>query len=300
MLIDIGFLLPTVIMVGIVFLPIAVTVVTVFYLKRVEARDERRSPLNDKLLHQAGSQARRKADELGDDLMARVTLQMLIGPLAMMVILLPRVRWSQIKFGLMDGVVIGLAIGAVVWCTRDILRYRQQRRQWRNGMRGEMAAAQELDRLRVRGCEVFHDLPGDRGNIDHVIVAPNAVFVVETKWRSKKGQGGKSAEVWFDGKALEFPNGYRDAAPLEQAYACATEIGKYLQRRTGERVRVIPVVALPGWYAQNRREAASAEAVVINPKLAYRLLEMSGPRVPDAQRTRIIAAISERYPQQQD
>lgn len=296
-MIDVSGFLSSAIMVAVVFLPLLAAVAMVLLLKRAEAKDERRSPIREKLLHQPGSQARKRAEDLGDEIMARVTLLFLAGPLWMMVFLLPRVRWANLRFDWADYLVITAAIATVLWCLRDIFLLRRKRRDWLNGMRGEMASAQALDRLRGQGCEVFHDLPGNRGNIDHVVVAPNAVFAVETKWHSKHSQGAGSADVWFDGKALQFPGGYRDLNAIAQASACAGDLARYLGGRTGEQVRVIPVVALPGWYVKNRQEAAGSEALAINPKMGGLLANQPGAPLPGAQRNRIISAIVERYPE---
>ena len=82
-------LLPSVILLALIFVPIFITVATVMLHKRWEARSERRSPISEKLLHQAGAQARKRVDALGDDMTARLMLLTLIGPIAMLVILLP-------------------------------------------------------------------------------------------------------------------------------------------------------------------------------------------------------------------
>jgi hypothetical protein len=232
--------------------------------------------------------------------MARTALLMAIGPIAMLAMLLPRVRWSRLQFGWFEWLLITGAVAVIAWAVRDVVRFRRERRDWLNGMRGEMATAQALDRLQAQGCMVFHDLPGERGNIDHVVVAPNAVFAVETKWRSKRGDGRKSATVWFDGKALEFPNGYRDSKPVDQARACASDLAKHLKGKTGEYVKVVPVVALPGWYVKNKANPLAYEAVAINPKLAYELLNRAGPPISQAQRNRLVHALSERYPELED
>lgn len=295
--IDLMDFLPVAVLLTLVFLPAFVAVAVVFLLKRRETLEDRRSPLSEKLLHQPGSQARRKAEDLGDEIMARTGVLFLVGPLCMMTILLPRVRWSDLQLGSTDYFAILIAVAGTFWLLRDIVKFRSKRRSWLNGMRGEMASAQVLDRLRAQGCEVFHDLPGDRGNIDHVVVAPNAVYVVETKWRSKRGQGSASAEVWFDGTGLKFPGGYRDTAAIDQASACATELGRFLSGRTGEPVRVIPVVALPGWYVKNHREATAREVLVINPKMTGTLVNRPGAPLSPGQRNRIISAIYDRYPQ---
>lgn len=296
MLVDPSVFMPAVVLLASSLLPVLLAVGVATYLKRVEAREERRAPIKEKLLHQAGAQARKRAEDAGDEVSARIAMLMLVGPFVLLCILLPRVRWSALRFGWLEWGMIGGAALGIVFILRDLLRFRRERRAWLDGMRGEMATAQELDRLRMRGCEVFHDVPFERGNIDHVVVAPAGVFAVETKWRSKRGKGSASAEVWFDGKALEFPGGRRDALPVEQATACARELSRYLGGTTGEPVSVVPVVALPGWFAKDRPGAGAGIARVVNPKMAGALLNTAAPPMAPAQRRRIVHAISERYP----
>ena len=50
-------LLPALILLALVFLPVGVVVTTVLFQKWKDKRNERRSPLTDKLLHQAGAHA---------------------------------------------------------------------------------------------------------------------------------------------------------------------------------------------------------------------------------------------------
>lgn len=106
-----------------------------------------------------------------------------------------------------------------------------------------------------------------------------------------------SAEVWFDGQSLHFPSGLRDTTPIDQAKACAADLARYLAGRTGEKVRVVPVVSLPGWYTRDRPGAAAFGMLVINPKMGSMLANQPGLAIPTAQRNRIINAIAERYPE---
>lgn len=55
---------------------------------------------------------------------------------------------------------------------------------WRTGAQGERRTARALWALRRDGWVVLHDLP-DRagtGNVDHVVVGPAGVFVLDSKW----------------------------------------------------------------------------------------------------------------------
>ena len=65
-----------------------------------------------------------------------------------------------------------------------VVHHRRRAGRWAAGAAGERLTAAVLDDL--HGFVVFHDLrlPGRRWNIDHVVVGPPGVVVVETKlWR---------------------------------------------------------------------------------------------------------------------
>ena len=289
-------LLPSIILLALVLLPLGVVVALVLLAKRAERRNARRSPLSEKLLHQAGSQARKRTEELGDDLMERIIQIMMIGPMTMLVILLPRVNWSRLQFNWLNWLVMLGAAAWIAWLIRAIFRIRKERRKWQQGMLAEIAAAQQLDRLQAQDCFVLHDLPAGDFNIDHVVVGPHAVFAVETKSRRKPGQGKASANVTFDGSALQFP-GWKETRPLEQARAQAEWLAKYLRDETGESVVVYPVLCLPGWFVTLGKDARRSAVRVINPKMGSLFVDAGNqPVLPGAQRNRIVNALQKRYP----
>ncbi len=286
--------------VGSVGIPVALLVATMLTLKWLRKRENRRSPLTDKLFHQPGEQLRQRIQSLEDDIDERLARLFVIGPVLLLAITLPAVDWRVVRFdwGMLVILVFGLAF--VAWNVRSVWTLWKARADAQAGLSGELASAQELNRLLAKDCVVFHDVPGSRGNLDHVVVAPSAVFVVETKWRSKRGNGKASAEVLYDGETLQFPSGFKDRAPLEQASACARELAKDLLGKTGEPVRVIPVVSLPGWFVRATPGSQHASVRVLNPKLAWTLLEPGAAPIPAAQRRRIIDRIAERYPDTRD
>jgi len=293
-------LLPSLILLALVFVPLGIAIAAVLWQRRWEQRSDRRSPISERLLHQAGAQARQKVDALGEDMMERLAQLMLIGPLAMLVILLPRVRWDKLQFGWLNWLVIAGATAWAAWLVRSLIQLRRRRRQWREGMLAEIAAAQQLDRLQAQGCWVLHDIPADDFNIDHVVVAPHAVFAIETKSRRKPGTGKASATVGYDGNRLLFP-GWNETRPLEQARANADWLAKYLRDETGEWVPVTPVVCLPGWFVTLGKGSAGAAVRVINPKMTSLFVDAgTAPLLAPAQRNRIVHALSKRYPELTD
>lgn len=57
------------------------------------------------------------------------------------------------------------------------------------GANAERFTAQEVQPLREHGYEILHHSGLGPGDIDHVLVGPGGVFVIETKWSSKAWDG---------------------------------------------------------------------------------------------------------------
>lgn len=53
--------------------------------------------------------------------------------------------------------------------------------QWQQGAFGEQATGKVLKELEREGWMVLHDLPRGTGNVDHVVVGPAGVFVLDSK-----------------------------------------------------------------------------------------------------------------------
>ena len=71
--------------------------------------------------------------------------------------------------------------GLVAKVVRVVSVEPQSTRAWAVGAAGEEKLAAELDR--VAGLRMLHDrrVPGTRGNIDHIVIAPAGVFVIDAK-----------------------------------------------------------------------------------------------------------------------
>ena len=158
-------------------------------------------------------------------------------------------------------ILFGTCVVLLVYKT---LRVIGQSRLRRLGLAGEMAAAEELNRLMLDGYRVYHDFPADRFNIDHIIVGPAGVFAVETKARSKKGRGDRKAEarVTSDGRRLEFPS-WTTTEPIDQAKRQAAWLSKWLSGAVDAPVKVSPMVTIPGWYIERKTRDG---VPVLNPK----------------------------------
>lgn len=78
-------------------------------------------------------------------------------------------------------ILFAALIGAVILL--EAIVPRQSTTAWATGAAGEERTADYLDPLAAEGFVIFHDrkVPMSRANIDHIVVGPTGVFVVETK-----------------------------------------------------------------------------------------------------------------------
>lgn len=280
-----------------VFVALAVGMLPVFFLVLwvlwQRRRDARRSPLTDELMRLPGEQAQREAERLAEVADGRMLIAVLIGPMLLAVWALQKVDARALHFGITESAFLIFVLIVGVWATWSASKVLRTRRKYLEGRAAERAAAQAFASLVSKGCAVYHDIPADKFNLDHVVVGPSAVFMIETKSRRKPAaRGTASAAVKFNGEALEFP-GWRETKMLEQTRAQTRWLSEHLYRKTGERVPVEPVLALPGWYVTC--SAPSPNVYVINPKMCNFMADGKGRQIPEPQRRRIMTAIEECY-----
>lgn len=74
-------------------------------------------------------------------------------------------------------------IGNLIVRARDLLAEPEKPTSWQKGAAGEEAAGRRFDGLADEGFVVLHDRlkPGTRWNLDHLIVGPKGVYVIDAK-----------------------------------------------------------------------------------------------------------------------
>jgi Nuclease-related domain len=107
--------------------------------------------------------------------------------------------------GLARAALAGLAGAALVgWRLR--FRPSEQARSWQRGAAGERHTARLLDRLTRDGYVVFHDLaaPGNTSaNVDHLVIGPSGVFVVDSKQWTGQVRQSNDGLVWHNHYRLD-------------------------------------------------------------------------------------------------
>jgi hypothetical protein len=134
------------------------------------------------------------------------------------------------------GLVVGaLAVVAAGWGLR--FRPSPDAVAWRRGAVGERRTARLLGQLERHGWAVLHDLavPGSRANLDHLVIGPGGVFVIDSKQYRGRLRLDPSRQLWHG------------RYPLASALrAVSFEADQAAQVLPDPGVAVVPIVAVHG------------------------------------------------------
>lgn len=185
-----------------------------------------------------------------------------------------------------------LALAAVAFATYKIWKAFKRVKNLKLGRDGEKAVGQYFERLREGGAKVIHDFPGEKFNIDHVVVHQSGVYAIETKTYSKPDRG--EAKILFDGQSVRIPGRKLERDPVRQARAQAKWLQEVILETSGKRVPVRPVVVFPGWFVVPTAEAKASDVWVLNPKALPAFIEHSEMQLAEAD-VHLVASHLSRY-----
>jgi hypothetical protein len=245
---------------------------------RKEYRQKAVRPFTGHPRRPPGESLRLKLQELDDKLTGQIF--MLLG-LPAFLAAVSAINWRTISWQFLAGIFVIITV-YVLWRIRSLREIAKMLWNYRLGFEGERIVGEELNQLMLEGYRVFHDLPFDGFNIDHVVVGPNGIFAVETKSKRKRtDRHGRKLEwrVNWDGAALHFPEAGPDSRWPDQAARNARALAGWLTKAVGEKVSVTPILVLPGWLIDRR---ARGEVNVLNEKeVRYALAKTATPLAPE-------------------
>ena len=185
--------------------------------------------------------------------------------LAAMLWVITIIEWlaKVMHYPRLPGTYAVAAAMASALCLAQFVRIKKRVSYLRKGRDGEREVAEILDGFRQFGAEVLHDIPGDRGNVDHVVISRLGIFVIESKAWSKPG---KVWELDFDGERVHIPGRAPDAAPIVQCRAEVDQIRSVLRESTSKTFPVQGIVVFLKWYVTRTPSARSSTIWVLNPK----------------------------------
>jgi hypothetical protein len=252
--------------------PVAVALLLI-HRKRREWRARSKLPFEELRRRPAGESLRLKLEALDEKINERIAL------FAAVPVACALASYYQHSPGV--PFLVGLFLASIILSSLfgwEFYRLVRNRANYQLGFDGERFVGEELTRLVAEGFEIYHDLPFDGFNMDHVLVGSPGVFLVETKARRKpvKDTGGKEYRVVFDGFRLHWPWGADDYG-VQQAANNGRTLAEWLSGAVGESVTVTPILALPGWLVD--RKAPSTNVCVVNPKEIIKLCNTQQERL---------------------
>ncbi|MHB0775195.1 nuclease-related domain-containing protein [Halomonas sp. WWR20] len=254
------------------------------------------SPYDGRLLRESGQSLRDRLDRAFSGLFLNAAL----GPIVTMMPLvygMGRMLFADHHSWLEWALYGLLSTLFAMTCCFVLMRDAQRIRRLKLGLACDLAVGQELERLirpEAHPFFVFHDVPTDSYTIDHVVVTPHGLFVVQTHARSfpYDPAGQPQMQVAVENQRLRFP-GWSERASLRKARLSAAWLRQWLARECGVDVPVRGVLVLPGW--QIDIESAPPDIMVTDGSaLADKLDATPLRRLDAACHQRVVQALADR------
>jgi len=114
---------------------------------------------------------------------------------------------------------------------------------WAKGAHGEETIGRSLDRLRDEGFAVLHDrsIPGSKANIDHIVIGPAGVFLVDPKnYRGRVEQ--RAVGGWFNSEQRLYVNRRNQTTLIGKAVKQANTVREALASTPWADAPIIPTI----------------------------------------------------------
>ncbi|HSH13870.1 MAG TPA: nuclease-related domain-containing protein, partial [Desulfurivibrionaceae bacterium] len=216
----------------------------------------RARPRPDKLLSGPGDSQREKIAQLNEKIAGAVIWWVAIPVAATGAIMAPRLTGVEPLTGPDLFALPGLALALLLFPTIAMVRYCRERQAHQHKLDAELTVGREINLLLREGFYIFHDVPEDSGNVNHVVVGLSGIFAVETVGRPVPdlGRGIVDAKVIYDGENLFFPpKNLRESEAVKQSRRQAIAMERWLGDALGWSVQVRSALALPGWFVERKR-----------------------------------------------
>ncbi|CUA85827.1 nuclease-related domain-containing protein [Pseudidiomarina woesei] len=217
------------------------------------------SPLKASPLRNPGESLHRRLVDVGMDKIIFHYMVIVILLLSAFFIWLPYVTGGQVNpyfWTLLILPFMGFSVARIFQGFREAKKIKL-------GLMGEKAVGQFLERLRLDGAQVFHDIEGENFNLDHVVIHRSGVYVIETKTMSKSDK--HKSVLFYNGKQILRGGQPIQSDALTQVKAASGWLHKQLFESTGKRFNVRGIVVFPGWYVKTTELGRKANVSVLNP-----------------------------------
>jgi hypothetical protein len=224
----------------------------------MKRKQEKRSPLRDRPLRYAGQ----SLDDAIEDKLLDALYWFFVGVFAIIVTIQDWIRFLFPRPAENPWLLTVIVAVLVIWATIKIITSVKKAYKLRMARDGEKIVGEGLQELIRQGAAVFHDVQGEKFNVDHVVVSQQGIFLIETKTYSKPVK--KEAVITHD-KSNIYVDGFPvERNPIDQVNALSKWLQELLQKSTGIKFFIKPVILFPGWYTEKVK--GGEEIWILNPK----------------------------------
>jgi len=162
-------------------------------------------------------------------------------------------------------ITLAFFAASIVYVIPRIRAARKRIKSLQQASDGERSVAEYLDILREQdGMKVLHDIEGEAFNLDHVVIAQQGIYVIETKTISMPEEGYPRIE--YDGASVRIDGFTPTKNPVDQVQAEVRWLRNLLKDALRRDYPIRPVVVFPGWYVESAPQAKRSKVWVLNPK----------------------------------
>jgi hypothetical protein len=147
---------------------------------------------------------------------------------------------------------------------------------WAKGAHGEETIGRSLDLLREEGFAVLHDrrIPGSKANIDHIVVGPAGIFLVDPKnYRGKVEQ--RAVGGWFNSELRLYVDGRNQSKLIGKAINQADAVRDALASSQWTNAPITPTICFmqaENWSLLARRPLRFGQVYVLWGKALGKLM----------------------------
>lgn len=207
-----------------------------------------KTPLKDKPLHNSGQSSDEYIRDYLDD---KILSPMLYAGCMIVLTIMEWYLWFTKSIPNPFPITL-VAILASIYAAIKIVTGKKKLQALKLGRDGEIAVGQYLELLREKGAKVFHDIPGDGFNLDHVVIDKSGIYVVETKTFSKPEKG--APNIVYDGEKILVDGKEVDRNPVIQVKAACNWLKDLLKKSTGKDCDPRPVIMFPGLFNRPQKQ----------------------------------------------
>lgn len=223
-------------------------------------KNKYKSPLKSNPLRNPGESVQ---NYLLDTLLEKIAFPLTVSTFLIILVLIEWLHW-YLDTPRNPKVLTLMVLPILIFYFYKIWKGLKKVKKIKQGLKGEKAVGQYLELLRETGAKVLHDIPGDKFNLDHIVISKSGIYVIETKTLSKPEKG--EAKITINDQHICANGNQLKRNPIPQVLAAASWLQSVLKESTGHDYKVHPVVVFPGWFIETQNNTKNANYWVLNPK----------------------------------